>query len=139
MTFYDSGPEEVVAEYTVPAHFQGYPGVVHGGIIASMMDEVTGRVFMKGDPPRFMVTARLSLRYRNPVPVGKKLRMIGRVKEDKGRVGTAVGELHDEDGTLLVEAEAVLAEVPAELMSAGMEPEDWMVYPDEQPDEERTA
>ncbi len=140
MTFYELGPGEVTAEYTVPEHFQGYPGVVHGGIIASMMDEVTGRVFMHGDPPRFMVTARLSLRYRKPVPIGKRLIMTGRVKEDKDRICTSTGELRDEDGRLLVEAEAVLAELPPEMgANTSMEPEDWMVYPDEEPDEEKTA
>ena len=45
------------AHHTLSAEFQGYPGVIHGGIIASMLDEVMGRVFMEGDPPRFMVTA----------------------------------------------------------------------------------
>ncbi len=140
MTFYDTAPGEVLAEYIVPEHFQGYPGVVHGGVIASMLDEVTGRVFMTGDPPRFMVTARLSLRYRKPVPIGKLLRMTGQVKEDKGRICTSTGELRDEAGNLLVEAEAVLAELPPEKWTeSNAESEDWMVYPDETPDEEMTA
>ncbi len=139
MTFYESGLGEVVAEYTVPEKFQGYPGIVHGGIIASMLDEVTGRVFMGGDPPRFMVTARLSIRYRKPVPIGKLLRMTGRIKADNGRVCTSTGELRDEDGQLLVEADAVLAELPPEMWTDEVEPEDWMVYPDDEPDEEMLA
>ncbi len=133
MTFYETGEGEVTAEYTVPERFQGYPGVVHGGIIASMMDEVTGRVFMGGDLPRFMVTAKLSIRYRRPVPIGKPLYMTGKVKEDKGRICTSTGELRNEDGQLLVEAEAVLAELPPEMQdNTHVEPEDWMVYPDEE-------
>ncbi len=140
MSFYETGPGEVAAEYTVPEQFQGYPGVVHGGIIAAMMDEVTGRVFMDGDPPCFMVTASLSIRYRKPVPVGKTLRMTGKVKENKGRVCAAIGEMRDENGQLLVEAEATLAELPPGMWKdANVEPEDWMVYPDEEPDEEIQA
>ena len=57
--------------------FQGYPGVVHGGIIASMMDEVMGRVFMGGAIDRFMVTAELKIRYRKPVPILQKFNLEG--------------------------------------------------------------
>ncbi len=59
LRFYESVPGEIVAEYTVPEQYQGYPGVVHGGIVTAMLDEVTGRVHMNGDPPRFIYTARL--------------------------------------------------------------------------------
>ena len=45
LRFKETGPGEVTADYTVPEHFQGYPGVVHGGIVTAMLDEVTGRDF----------------------------------------------------------------------------------------------
>ena len=43
--------------YTTPDHFQGYPGVLHGGIVTTILDEINGRARM-GDPPepRFMYT-----------------------------------------------------------------------------------
>jgi hypothetical protein len=34
MTFFDNGVDEVYADYTVAAAYQGYPGLVHGGIVA---------------------------------------------------------------------------------------------------------
>lgn len=46
LTFKQTAPDEVTVEYTVPEHFQGYPGVVHGGIVAAMLDEVAGRAHM---------------------------------------------------------------------------------------------
>jgi acyl-coenzyme A thioesterase PaaI-like protein len=64
LRFYEIGPAKLEAEYTVPDHFQGYPGIVHGGIVATMLDEVLGRVVMIGDHSRFMMTARLEVRYR---------------------------------------------------------------------------
>ncbi|HEX2979072.1 MAG TPA: PaaI family thioesterase [Anaerolineaceae bacterium] len=81
LKFYETGPGEVIAEVTVPEHFQGYPGVVHGGIVASMLDEVAGRTLMGDVSPRFMVTARLTVRYRKPVPLGAKLVLKGHVSK----------------------------------------------------------
>ena len=43
MRFYDNGRDEVQAEYRVAAVYQGYPGVVHGAIVAGILDEVVGR------------------------------------------------------------------------------------------------
>ena len=131
MQFYEteSTPVEVVAEYTVPRHFQGYPGVVHGGILATMLDEVTSRTIFRGDPPRFVVTARLAMRYRRPVPVEQPLRLTGRVVEDKGRVIRVAGTIEDISGTLLAEAEAVLMEVESSFFGDMPEEEQsWRVY-----------
>lgn len=133
MSFYQPQPDVVTATYVVPEHFQGYPGVAHGGIIAAMLDEVAGRVFMGGEPPRFMVTARISIRYRKPVPVGETLHLSGRIKRDDGRVGVSTSEIRDEKGQLLAEAEVVMANIPPEVVNGvNVGPEDWQVYPDEE-------
>jgi acyl-coenzyme A thioesterase PaaI-like protein len=135
MKFYQSAPGEVEAHYTASEVFQGYPGVVHGGVIASMLDEVTGRALMDppGSPTRFMVTAQLSIRYRKPVPVGQPLRLVGHAGERRGRVAKARGEIFGPDGSLLVEADAVLVDIPPD----GLKEMDhaalgWKVYPDEE-------
>jgi acyl-coenzyme A thioesterase PaaI-like protein len=133
MTFYETAPGEVVAEYTVSAKFQGYPGVVHGGIIASMLDEASGRSQMGPGPSRFMYTAQLSIRYRKPVPVGLPLKILGHAGESKGRIARATGEIYGPDGLLLAQAEAVLVDVPQETVTA-IDPAvlGWQVYPDEE-------
>jgi acyl-coenzyme A thioesterase PaaI-like protein len=132
MQFYEteSTPVQVTARYTVPQRYQGYPGIVHGGIIATMLDEVTSRTIFRGAPPRVVVTARLTVRYRQPVPVEKPLLLTGRVVEDKGRVIKVTGEIHDAEGTLLAEADAVLMEVDASTFADIREDEkEWRVYP----------
>jgi len=131
MNFFLSGPGEVVAEYTVPGHFQGYPGMVHGGIIAAMLDEVAGRTHMHGEPQRFMVTAQLNIRYRKPVPIGQPLRLLGHAGEAHGRVARATGEIYGPDGALLVEAQLVLVDIPDDLLQGvNYEALGWKVYPD---------
>lgn len=130
LRFYTTAPGEVTVNYTVPEHFQGYPGVVHGGIVAAILDEATGRAYM-GDPaaPRFMFTARLEVRYRKNVPVGRPLRIVGRAGKDRGRVATATGAIYGPTGELLAEAEALLVNVPEEMLAkADLETLGWKVY-----------
>ena len=133
MTFYETSPGEVVAEYTVSEEYQGYPGVVHGGIIASILDEASGRSQMGPGPSRFMFTAQLSIRYRKPVPVGQPLKILGHAGESKGRIAKATGEIYGPDGLLLAQAETVLVDVPQESLT-GIDPAllGWQVDPDEE-------
>jgi acyl-coenzyme A thioesterase PaaI-like protein len=97
-----------------------------------MLDEVTGRVHMgPSDKPRFMFTARLDVRYRKPVPVGKPLRLVGKAGESKSKMATAKGYLYGPDGDLLTEAEAILINVPNSMVNeADLEALGWKVYPD---------
>ena len=131
LQFYETALGEVVVEYTVPVQFQGYPGVVHGGVVAAMLDEVTGRVHMGGDPPRFMFTARLDVRYRKNVPVGQPLRIVGRAGKSRERTALATGQIIGPDGDILAEAEAVLVNVPDGLVDkVDLESLGWKVDPD---------
>lgn len=129
LRFYTTAPGEVTAEYTVPEHYQGYPGVVHGGIVAAMLDEAAGRSLMGNEAPRFMYTARMDVRYRKNVPVGQNLRIVGRVSRNKERIATAASALYLQDGTLLAEAEVLLVDVPeGMLQGVDLESLGWKVY-----------
>jgi acyl-coenzyme A thioesterase PaaI-like protein len=131
MHFYDDGDKTVLATHTVPEAYQGYPGVVHGGIVAAMLDEAVGRVAMIGDPHHFMMSVKLEVKYRHPVPTEKPLRIIGRIERLRGRLGKAVGELILPDGTIAAEAAMTLADVPQEiLVNADLDALGW--YVDEQ-------
>lgn len=130
--FYNTAPGEVIADYTVTENYQGYPGVVHGGIVAAMLDEAAGRAHMGGDPPRFMVTARLSIRYRQKVEVGKPLHLVGKAGKSKGRTALANAFLYGPEGGLLAEAEALLIDLPQEVIDmANLEESGWKVYPED--------
>jgi acyl-coenzyme A thioesterase PaaI-like protein len=139
LAFYSTGPGEAACEYLAPERYQGYPGVVHGGIVASMLDEIVGRAAMESDSDRFMMTAKLEIRYRQPIPTGVVLRLVGRLVSRRGRAANATGQILLPDGTVGAEAEALLVELPG-LPSQGRSLEDlgWRVYPDE-PDAARAA
>lgn len=128
MTFYDNGEDEVVADYAVPNAYQGYPGIVHGGIVAAMLDEVVGRVAMIGDHHHFMMSVRMEVKYRHPVPTETPLRVTGRIVRLRGRLGKAVGEIMLPDGVVAAEATLTLADVPQEMLaSADLEALGWHV------------
>jgi acyl-coenzyme A thioesterase PaaI-like protein len=131
LDFFETSPGEVEVRTTVPEQFQGYPGVVHGGIVAAMLDEVTGRTHMGGDPPRFMFTARLDIRYRKNVPIGQPLRILGHAGKSRESSAVATGQIFGPDGEILAEAEAVLVNVPEEITrDVNLEELGWKVYPE---------
>jgi acyl-coenzyme A thioesterase PaaI-like protein len=132
--FEQTQPGEVIAEVTLPAHFQGYPGITHGGIIAAMLDEVAGRSHMVSpDQPNFMFTARLEVRYRKNVPTLQPLRLVGTAGERKGRMAQAKSAIYNMDGVLLADADAVLVDVPQTVLKdVDLETVGWRVYSDEE-------
>jgi acyl-coenzyme A thioesterase PaaI-like protein len=73
LDFYeDHEANQVRVEITVPEIYQGYPGVVHGGIVAAMLDEVAGRaVLIGGSDEDLMATLRLTVRYRRLPPASR--------------------------------------------------------------------
>lgn len=114
---YETEPGVVETTYTAPEHFQGYPGVLHGGIVAALIDEISGRAHMGSDPnnPRFMFTGKLEVKYRKNVPVGKPLKIIGRAGKSKSRSAEAWAGIYDaETNELLAEGNTLSINVPEE-------------------------
>jgi len=132
MDFYMPAPGEARTEVTLPSHYEGYPGVVHGGIIAAILDECGGRAHME-DPTRFMVTAQLNVRFRKPVPVETPLTVIGIAGKRRGRVAEAHSEIQNGDGDILAEAELVLVDIPeSQLAELDQDALGWRVYSEEE-------
>ncbi|MDX1663486.1 MAG: PaaI family thioesterase [Candidatus Promineifilaceae bacterium] len=128
MTFYDNGVDEVSATYAVPAVYQGYPGIVHGGIVAAILDEAVGRVALIGDHHHFMMSVRLEIKYRQPVPTETPLTVSGRIIRLRGRLGRAAGEIRLPDGTVAAEASLTLADLRLEMVEgADLEALGWRV------------
>jgi uncharacterized protein (TIGR00369 family) len=117
MVWYNN-PElnQVEAVVTVPEHFNGYPGIVHGGIVAAILDETAGRAAMiDGDFDNLFVTLRLNLAYRRPTPTNTPLKAVGHI-EHKGHRGMKVAaKLRLPDGTVTAECQAVVVRPPSEV------------------------
>lgn len=115
--FFNDGVKACRAEVTIDERFQGFPGIAHGGIVASLLDEILGRAGLSGNPDRLMYTAKLEVKYRQQVPLNQPLTLRGRIDKDRGRIVTASGELYDADGKALAEAVGTLMELPAEVLA----------------------
>ena len=132
LRFYETGPGEVSAEYTVPDQFQGYPGLVHGGIVTAMLDEVTGRAHLSDGETRFMYTAKLEIRFRKNVPINTPLRVVGNIVKSKRRMASSTGKIFGPDGDLLAEANALLVDLPEEAVNeVDLAALGWKVYDDD--------
>ena len=131
LAFYeDADAGQVRAEFTVPDEYQGSPGVVHGGIVAAVLDEVAGRaIMMGGSDENLMATLRLTIRYRRLTPTETPLTAVGWVERPGTSKAKVAGEIRLPDGAVTAECEAILARPPEEFR-ARWEPEKayWRVY-----------
>ncbi|OBH63169.1 thioesterase [Mycobacterium colombiense] len=94
----------VWSEFMLGAAYEGPPDTVHGGVCALVLDHVLGATAHQPDKPAY--TGTLTLRYRRPTQLGRRLRAEARVERVDGVKIFAVGHLADEDG-VTVEAEGV--------------------------------
>jgi uncharacterized protein (TIGR00369 family) len=131
LRFCDNGQDQVVCDFTLSPNHQGYPGVAQGGVVAAILDEAGGRTVMIGDHLRLFMTAKLEIKYRQPVPVGVALKAVGRIIKLKDRLASAHAEIQNAAGEVLAEAELLLSNVPDGIFK----PSDadrlgWRVYDD---------
>lgn len=102
----------IVTEYLPEATFQSFPGIVHGGVIATLLDETMSRTAMIEG--RWMMTGKLEVRYKTAAPVGKLLRVSARTLSSRSRMIQAAGEvrLADEPETIVATGEATFLPIP---------------------------
>ncbi len=103
--FYEGEEGESIALFTPRSELQSYPGIMHGGISATILDETIGRAIMSlYGQNSFGVTIELNIRYKKPVPTEVELKVVGRITKDKGRIFEGSGEIYLPDGTVAVSA-----------------------------------
>ncbi len=94
----------LTAEAVFKKEHQGYKGVVHGGLVGTLLDEMmVNLAWIEGNP---VVTAELTLRLKKPVRTGEKILLEGRIEREEGRALYASATATDARGTLLASAAA---------------------------------
>lgn len=107
--FFRTGDRTARAECTPERAFMGYDGLVHGGVTASLLDEVMIKAVLgRGE---VVVTARMTVNYHRPVPMGEKLMLTGEITADRRRMFDTVGHLYDSKGTKLASATGTYVKV----------------------------
>jgi uncharacterized protein (TIGR00369 family) len=97
----------VRCDYRAPAEFAGAPGVLHGGLQATLLDEVFGsaaHTAFDDHVAASMVTAEFSLRYRRPVPVAQPIAIYGELTRVDGRNFFVAGRIENAEGEVLTTA-----------------------------------
>lgn len=91
------------ARLELSANYQGWQDVIHGGILASLLDEAC--IYACRAKAEQCVTAELQVRYRKPVPVGADVVVTGQLIDSSRKIWQASAQLKIED-TLYAEATA---------------------------------
>jgi|UPI0006947EBC uncharacterized protein (TIGR00369 family) len=99
----DEQQQAAYCEMELGPSYQGWQGVVHGGITSTLLDEAG--IYACRTQGETFVTAELNVRFRKPVPVGKKVRVSAQVKTRRRSIYKVVSQLTIED-EIYAEAEA---------------------------------
>ena len=104
----------VVTTWTPESDHVGFPGFVHGGLLAAVLDDAMGRstAVLK----KWVVTGRMNVRYRNGAPVGRPLKVEAWINRMTRRLMTAESHILAVDGDVIAEAEATYLPVPGSMM-----------------------
>lgn len=86
--------------------FQGFDGVVHGGILSTLLDEAMAKLAY--ELGYGVVTALLEVRFRRPAPILTPLLVRGEIVEVKPKWIKAVASIANEEGTILATAKSTL-------------------------------
>ena len=99
----------VVSLPVVPEAFEGHPGYLHGGIIATLLDEAMSKaVRVQGRPS---MTRKMEVEYLRPVPSGAPLRIEGRVVRNEGRKHWTEAVIVDREETALARGKGLFIEI----------------------------
>ena len=110
MSFSPDSSGVVRARFAVPERYQSWAGVVHGGIVALLLDEAVGWAAWHAGRPG--VTGRLEVRYRQPLKVGEEVEIGGRVDRSRRTLAFASAWVDRvADGSRIAEATATLMAV----------------------------
>ncbi|HPM00480.1 MAG TPA: PaaI family thioesterase [Bacillota bacterium] len=136
-SFYELDNGELVALFTPMDEHQSYPGRLHGGISAAILDETIGRAIMIKDKNAWGVTVELNMEYKKPVPLNQELKVVGRITKDSKRLFEGSGEILLKNGDIAVKAHGKYIKMPIEKIADFDEQnEEWRVeLSDKDPDE----
>lgn len=114
----DDAARRIRGTFKIAPEYQGGPGFVHGGIVATLLDEVMAKVsrFEKD----YAMTGALNVEYLRPVPVGEEIIVEGWETGREGRIRTRQGEIRNSAGKILARGTGRFVEVDPEKLRASL-------------------
>lgn len=111
---YHLAGDRVVTSWVPGDEHAGFPGFVHGGLIAAVLDDAMGRCSVLHR--RWVVTGRMETRFRDAAPVGVALRVEGWITRLTRRAMTAEALMTLEDGSPIAGATGTYLPIPESLL-----------------------
>lgn len=111
-SFYEVENNQLVALFTPCEEHQGYPGRLHGGLAATILDETIGRAMNIKNDEIWGVTVEFNVRYKKPVPLDTELRVVGRITNENRRLFEGTGEILLPSGEVAVEGHGKYIKLP---------------------------
>lgn len=110
LEFHLTEDHAMVCQAEVSQDFEGHPGYLHGGVIATLLDEAMSKsVHSRGVNA---MTRRMEIDYLRPVPSGSALRIEGRVTRNEGRKHWSEARVLNSHGVVLAQGHGLFIEVP---------------------------
>lgn len=118
---------QVEATFELDDNYCSYPGTVHGGIVATILDETSGRaILLNNDFAHLMVTLKMEVIYKHNTPTHTPLKAIGRVLRYTPKRAQVEGEIQLPDGTVTAKCTSLLYELPEAVRAKwGPEQDEW--------------
>ncbi len=111
MRFERDGEDAVRCTYLPKPEDQGFPGVLHGGIVAALLDESMAWAMWAWDRA-LGVTAKMETRYRRSAPLDGALTIRARVESVRGRRVEVRAHIEDSRSVTIAEATALFMRLP---------------------------
>jgi acyl-coenzyme A thioesterase PaaI-like protein len=94
----------IKGKFTPRREHEGYKGIMHGGLVAALLDEAMVKLLWEVGIPA--VSAALDIRLARPAKVGEPISISGWVDSLKGRLILAAARAEDAEGNLVAEAKS---------------------------------
>jgi uncharacterized protein (TIGR00369 family) len=105
----DEENKTLSTEFVPPEIYQGWDGIVHGGILSTLLDEAVAKLAYELGYDA--VTAKLVLTFRKPARVNRPLKVYGKLDKITSRLIEGSSRIEDAEGKTVAEGQARLVRV----------------------------
>jgi uncharacterized protein (TIGR00369 family) len=112
--------QQVRCTARIPKRFQGPPGYVHGGVIATLLDEAMSKANRQYGV--LAMTRQMEVEYLKPVPLNSPIEITARRRSAEGRKHHCEAEIAGPDGTILARGRGLFIAVSPEYLSRNSSP-----------------
>ena len=130
--FYNMEDESVMTVFKYLPEHQSFPQRVHGGLIATMLDELAMRAYWAKDENIWGVTTSMETKFRKPVPYNVELIGKGEVISDTSKFFKTKTIITDRDNIVYSEALTSDIKLPVEKIATDINYHDELIYSEEE-------